>query len=81
MFVAIVLISGFTAAITTALTVTELGTIINGPDDLLQVRLGTVAPSTSDDYLRDRRLVYQPYETASRWPGSAGKRPDRCHGV
>jgi hypothetical protein len=29
---------------------------------LPQVRIGTVSPSTSDDYLRDRRLVYQPYK-------------------
>ena len=64
MFTAIVMISGFTAAITAALTVTELGLAVRGPEDLARVRVGTVADTTSAEYLRDQHLGHRPYPTA-----------------
>jgi polar amino acid transport system substrate-binding protein len=64
MFTAIVMISGFTAAITAALTLTELGLAVRGPEDLSRVRVGTVAGTTSADYLRDQHLVHRTYPTA-----------------
>ena len=64
MFTAIVMISGFTAAITAALTVTELGLVVRGPEDLARVRVGTVAGTTSAEYLRDQHLGHRPYPTA-----------------
>ena len=64
MFAAIIMISGFTAAITTTLTVNELGTGLRGPEGLSSVRVGTVTASTSDDSLRGQRLVYQTYDSA-----------------
>ena len=61
MFASIFLLSTLIAAITTALTVSELGTIVTGPDDLPRVRIGTVQGTTSETYLRAQRLVHQPY--------------------
>lgn len=61
MFASVFLLSTLTAAITTALTVSELGTNVAGPDDLPRVRIGTVQSTTSETYLRKRRLVHQPY--------------------
>jgi polar amino acid transport system substrate-binding protein len=64
MLTGIVMISGFTAAITAALTVTELGLVVRGPEDLARVRVGTVAGTTSAEYLRDQHLGHRPYPTA-----------------
>jgi ABC-type amino acid transport substrate-binding protein len=61
MFAGIIMISGFTAAITTTLTISELGSAIGGPDDLPHVRVGTVRDTSSEDYLQHQRLVYQTY--------------------
>jgi len=64
MFASVFLVSTLTAAITTALTVSELETHVVGPDDLPRVRIGTVKDTTSENYLRGRRLIYQSYT----WP-------------
>jgi ABC-type amino acid transport substrate-binding protein len=63
MFAGIIMISGFTAAITTALTVSQLGEVIRGPEDLPHVRVGTIAATSSEAYLRSQRLVYRTYQT------------------
>jgi ABC-type amino acid transport substrate-binding protein len=55
MFASVIIISSFTAAIATALTVGELGGKVQGEDDLGRVRLATVADSTSAAYLDGRR--------------------------
>ncbi len=59
MFTAIIIISGFTAAITTALTVSQLDTAIRGPDDLRQVRVATIPGTTSEIYLKRNHIVYR----------------------
>src|SRR5882757_3107513 len=64
MFVAIIIISSFTAAITSALTVNQLGSSIHGPKDLPEVRVATVASSTGESYLQHQHIVYKTYPDA-----------------
>ena len=64
MFAGIIMISGFTAAIASSLTVTQLESPVKGPGDLSKVLVGTVADSTGAFYLRDKRIGYQTYQTA-----------------
>jgi len=58
MFAGLVMISGFTAAITTALTVDKLDTGINSISDLYNVRVGTVVGSSSEEYLSQNGFDY-----------------------
>jgi len=64
MFVAIIIISSFTAAITSALTVNQLGSSIHGPKDLPEVRVATVAGTTGESYLQHQHIVYKTYPDA-----------------
>ena len=64
MFAAIIIISSFTAAITSALTVTQLGSSIRGPGDLPGVRVAAVASSTGEEYLKARHIRYRGYPDA-----------------
>ena len=64
MFAGIIMISGFTAAIASSLTVTQLESPVKGPEDLSKVRVGTITDSTGASYLRDKRIGYQTYQTA-----------------
>ncbi len=59
MFSGLFIIASFTAAVTSALTVTQLRSRINGPTDLSRVRVATIAESTSAKYLRSRRIYYR----------------------
>ena len=61
MFVAIILISSFTATITSTLTVTQLETVIKGPEDLPKVTVGTIANTTSDSYLKKTHISFLSY--------------------
>jgi ABC-type amino acid transport substrate-binding protein len=70
MFVAIFIISSLTAAITSTLTVSKLESPVQGPNDLPGVIIGTVANSTSEEYLRDSRLSFSSFETATEGLGS-----------
>jgi ABC-type amino acid transport substrate-binding protein len=54
MFASLVVISGFTAAIASALTLGGMGAPVQGPDDLDEVRVGTVPRTTSALYLADQ---------------------------
>ncbi|MFQ5658753.1 MAG: transporter substrate-binding domain-containing protein [Candidatus Methylomirabilales bacterium] len=63
MFVGIIAISAFIAAVTSALTVDRLESSIRGPEDLPRVRVATVANSAAEGYLRKRRLAYRTYKT------------------
>ena len=58
MFAGLFIIAGFTAAVTSALTLTELRTKVNGPNDLSRVKVATVEGSTSEDYLRSRHIMF-----------------------
>ncbi len=53
MFFSVITISGFTAAIASVFTVQQLGSLIQGPDDLPGRTVGTVRSSTSADYLAE----------------------------
>ncbi len=64
MFVAIIIISSFTAAITSALTVNQLGSSVRGPKDLTEVRVAVVAGTTGESYLLHQHIVYKPYPDA-----------------
>lgn len=61
MFAGIIMISSFTAAITSSLTVTQLESPIQGPEDLPKVRVGTMGDSTSEAYLRENRISFRAY--------------------
>jgi len=64
MFASIIVISSFTAAIASSMTVTRLVEGITGPEDLPGHTLGTVAASTSEAWLRDNHLRYEAYPSA-----------------
>ncbi|WP_143824452.1 transporter substrate-binding domain-containing protein [Neiella marina] len=63
MFASIIIISGFTAAIATSLTVTQLGQSITSLDDLYNKRVITVAESTSDQLLKEKLIRHQTVAT------------------
>lgn len=63
MFAGIIMISSFTATIASSLTVTQLEPLVKGPEDLTKVRVGTIAHSTGESYLRDNRIGFQTYKT------------------
>ncbi len=63
MFTSLVIASSFIAAISSALTVNRLTTSISGPEDLPRLSVGTVAGTTSEDYLRAHRISCSRYPT------------------
>lgn len=64
MFTSVIIISGFTAAIASSLTVSQLGTAIEGPEDLASARVGTVPGTISERWLEERMIISQPYKTS-----------------
>lgn len=64
MFVAIIIISSFTATITSLLTVTHLESTIKRPEDLPRVTVGTIANTTSESYLEDIHISFFSYGSA-----------------
>lgn len=62
MFSSIFLIASFTAAITTTLTVAELGGKIRGLEDLPDVRVGTLAKSEGLAFLKKNGIPARPFE-------------------
>ena len=65
MFAAILIISSFTAAIASALTVSQLESSIRGPDDLPKAKVGTVEPSAGARYCQRRGIAYRGFKTAN----------------
>ncbi|WP_198160113.1 transporter substrate-binding domain-containing protein [Photobacterium sp. J15] len=63
MFAAIILISSITAAITTSLTLSELTSTVQGPQDLNRVRVGTLKNSSSEAYLVSIDANFKHYPT------------------
>jgi polar amino acid transport system substrate-binding protein len=61
MVVSIVLIAYFTAAVTTEMTVNSLTSDIGGPGDLPGVKVGTVAGSTAETWLRHNKAKVSTY--------------------
>jgi len=64
MFAGIIVISSITAAITSALTVTQLESGVRGPEDLTDALVGALAESSSAAYLRENRISFDEYDTA-----------------
>jgi ABC-type amino acid transport substrate-binding protein len=65
MLIAIVIVSIFTATITSTLTVAHLDVPVKGPQDLSKVRVGAIADTTGKAYLRDNGISYTSYITVS----------------
>jgi polar amino acid transport system substrate-binding protein len=63
MISSVIVIAGFTAAITSALTVNSLSNAIQGPDDLPHRRVGSVPGSASAGYLNSHRIGFVTYTT------------------
>src|SRR4051812_19356671 len=63
MFAAIIIISFFTASVTSTLTVDRLESAIKGPEDLPKVKVATLAGSTSAAYLDHRKITYREVKT------------------
>jgi len=64
-FSGVILVSVFIATITSALTVSQLEYAIGGPEDLPNVTVGTIRHTTSEVYLKENRISYIPFDTAS----------------
>ncbi len=64
MFAAIIMISGFTASISSALTVSQLSSAVSGPDDLPKVKVGAVEPSQAARYCQRKGIAYRGFPTA-----------------
>ena len=64
-FSGVILVSVFIATITSALTVSQLEYAIGGPEDLPKVTVGTIRHTTSEVYLKENRISYIPFDTAS----------------
>lgn len=56
MFTAIIVISGFTAAITSSLTVSRLDGDVTGLQDLYRVRTGATEGSSGESYLKEHQI-------------------------
>ena len=63
MFSGIIIISTFTAAITSSLTVTQLQSVITGPEDLPKVTVGTISNTTSESYLKQTFIPFRSFES------------------
>ena len=61
MFTSVIIISGFTAAIASSLTLGSLSRQISGPEDLPRARVGSVAGTTSAAYLESFGIGYRKY--------------------
>lgn len=61
MFSGLFIVASFTAAVTSALTVTQLKSRVVGPADLSRLRVATVEGSTSEKYLRSRHIIARKY--------------------
>lgn len=73
MFAALIIISSFTAAISSALTVSQLGSGITGPKDLPKARVATVDASAGARYLQRRHLRYRGFPTAGAAVDALGR--------
>jgi polar amino acid transport system substrate-binding protein len=61
MLTSIILVSYFTASITTAMTLNQLSTEINGPNDLPGKKVATVKGSTAESYLKNHRATVKAF--------------------
>lgn len=61
MFAGLIMVASFTAAITSSLTVSNLRSQIQGPDDLIRANVATIANTASKQYLQEQRIRHQEY--------------------
>lgn len=61
MFASIMIISGYTAAIASALTTDRMAAVIRGKEDLPSARVGTLDNSSAAEWLEDRRIAFTDY--------------------
>ncbi|MCG8394494.1 MAG: transporter substrate-binding domain-containing protein [Pseudomonadales bacterium] len=66
MFVSIITISGFTAAIASSVTVNKLQTQINGASDLPRVKVAAVENTSGANWLVGQGINYRPYANAQK---------------
>ena len=65
MFVAIVIISSFTAAITSTLTLNKIQSRVRGPQDLHRANIGSLKHSSSASYLDNNQIPFQDYASVN----------------
>lgn len=65
MFTAIIIISSITAALTSSLTMSQLGSRLAGPQDLAHARVGTVQGTAAQTLLRDRGISSEGFPTVT----------------
>jgi polar amino acid transport system substrate-binding protein len=65
MLVGIAAIAFLTAHITSNLTLMQMQSPVNEPEDLLRVRVGSIADTTGNDYLRRSGIPSRSYKTAT----------------
>lgn len=65
MFAAVIIISSFTAAIATSLTVNHLESTVRTVDDLPRVRVATVTGSVSAQFLQRRNIAFTGFDRLS----------------
>ena len=63
MFTAIIVISFFTASIASSLTVTQLESRVNGPEDLPNARVGVLQHSATEAFLTEENIRSRAYES------------------
>lgn len=63
MFSAIIIISMFTASVTSVLTLSQLESSVRGPHDLRHTRVAAVADSTSSQYLLRQGFAFQSHNS------------------
>ncbi len=63
MFIAVVIISSFTASISSVLTYTKLQNSISSIDDLRKVKVGTVKNSSTVEFLHDKHIKFNEYDS------------------
>lgn len=61
MFAGLIMVASFTAAITSSLTVSNLRSQIQGPEDLIRANVATIANTASEQYLQDQRIRHEQY--------------------
>lgn len=62
MFMALIIISSFTAAIASSLTMEKMSSFISDPDDLRRVKVGTVQASSTESYLNDIKIQHYSFQ-------------------
>jgi len=61
MFVSLIVLTTLTASITTSLTLGSLEAQVSGPEDLGKLKVGAVAGTTGEVYLREMKLDYRSF--------------------